>query len=85
MSGSSSYSAEAGTGMKECDVVMKGGVTSGVVYPGAICEIARNYRIRGVGGASAGARWELTPALDGPVSSSTNAREARVRPQGRAT
>ena len=55
MSGSSSYSAEAGTGMKECDVVMNGGVTSGVVYPRAICEIARNYRIRGVGGASAGA------------------------------
>jgi hypothetical protein len=60
MSGSSSYSAEAGTASpwlahRECDVVMKGGVTSGVIYPLAICEIAMNYRLRGVGGASAGA------------------------------
>lgn len=39
----------------ECDVVMKGGVTSGVIYPGAIAAIAERYRLRGVGGASAGA------------------------------
>ena len=24
-----------------CDVVMKGGITSGVVYPPAVCELAR--------------------------------------------
>ncbi|MCP3919186.1 MAG: hypothetical protein GY711_26900 [bacterium] len=40
---------------KECDVVMKGGITSGVVYPLAICELARDYRLRSVGGSSAGA------------------------------
>lgn len=39
----------------ECDVVMKGGITSGVVYPLAICELARTYRFRCIGGTSAGA------------------------------
>jgi Patatin-like phospholipase len=38
-----------------CDVVMKGGITSGVTYPWAICEMAREYRFRNVGGTSAGA------------------------------
>jgi len=38
-----------------CDVVMKGGITSGVVYPHALCELARVYRLRNVGGTSAGA------------------------------
>jgi predicted acylesterase/phospholipase RssA len=40
---------------KECDVVMKGGITSGVLYPTALVAIGRTYRIRGIGGASAGA------------------------------
>ena len=40
---------------RTCDVVMKGGVTSGVVYPHAICELARTYRFVDVGGTSAGA------------------------------
>ncbi len=39
----------------ECDLVMKGGITSGVVYPGALVEFSRSYRFRGMGGASAGA------------------------------
>lgn len=39
----------------ECDLVMKGGITSGVIYPKAVCELARTYRLRSVGGASAGA------------------------------
>src|SRR5215469_5159061 len=38
-----------------CDMVMKGGITSGIVYPLAICEIARTYRLKNVGGTSAGA------------------------------
>ena len=29
---------------RTCDVVMKGGITSGVVYPHALCELARTYR-----------------------------------------
>ncbi|MBK9080798.1 MAG: patatin-like phospholipase family protein [Rhizobiales bacterium] len=39
----------------ECDIVMAGGVTSGVVYPGAVVAIARRYRFRAIGGASVGA------------------------------
>jgi predicted acylesterase/phospholipase RssA len=38
-----------------CDIVMKGGITSGVVYPGAVIELAKRYRFRNIGGASAGA------------------------------
>jgi len=34
---------------------MKGGVTSGVVYPAAVSRLARTYRFVNVGGASAGA------------------------------
>jgi predicted acylesterase/phospholipase RssA len=39
----------------ECDVIMKGGITSGVIYPLAICELATQYRLHNVGGTSAGA------------------------------
>ena len=39
----------------ECDLVMKGGITSGVVYPRALTELAGRYRFRSVGGSSAGA------------------------------
>jgi predicted acylesterase/phospholipase RssA len=38
-----------------CDLVMKGGITSGITYPGAVCEIAKTYRLRSIGGTSAGA------------------------------
>jgi hypothetical protein len=38
-----------------CDVVMKGGITSGVVYPRAVGRLAQTYRFVNVGGASAGA------------------------------
>lgn len=36
---------------RECDVVMKGGITSGVLYPLAVCELAATYRLRNVGGS----------------------------------
>jgi hypothetical protein len=39
----------------ECDIIMKGGITSGVIYPRAVCELAKTYRLRSVGGSSAGA------------------------------
>jgi predicted acylesterase/phospholipase RssA len=39
----------------ECDVLMKGGITSGVIYPHAVCELALTYRLRAIGGSSAGA------------------------------
>lgn len=38
-----------------CDVVMKGGIASGVVYPLAIVELAKRFRFASVGGTSAGA------------------------------
>ena len=34
---------------------MKGGITSGVVYPLAICRLAQTYKFKSVGGTSAGA------------------------------
>jgi predicted acylesterase/phospholipase RssA len=40
---------------QECDVIMKGGITSGVVYPLTICKLATRYRLRNIGGTSAGA------------------------------
>ncbi|AOH85780.1 hypothetical protein AWL63_19335 [Sphingomonas panacis] len=39
----------------ECDMIMKGGITSGVVYPYAVLQIATKYRLRSLGGTSAGA------------------------------
>jgi len=39
----------------ECDLVMKGGVTSGIVYPGALEALSKKYRFRNIGGTSAGA------------------------------
>ena len=38
-----------------CDLVLTGGVASGVVYPWAIVELARAYRFRNIGGTSVGA------------------------------
>lgn len=41
--------------MRYCGIVMKGGVTSGIVYPAAVCEIAKRFIFKSVGGTSAGA------------------------------
>src|SRR5947209_2358340 len=40
---------------KTCDLVMKGGLTSGIVYPAAVLELAKTYKFSCVGGTSAGA------------------------------
>jgi predicted acylesterase/phospholipase RssA len=40
---------------KECDLIMKGGVTSGVVYPKLAAKLAEVYRFVNIGGTSAGA------------------------------
>lgn len=39
----------------ECDIVLKGGITSGIVYPKAIRRLAKSYQFRNIGGTSAGA------------------------------
>jgi predicted acylesterase/phospholipase RssA len=38
-----------------CDIVLKGGITSGVVYPLALVSLAKEYRFSSIGGTSAGA------------------------------
>ena len=38
-----------------CDVVMKGGITSGIVYPNAVLALAERYTFKNIGGTSAGA------------------------------
>jgi hypothetical protein len=38
-----------------CDIVLKGGLTSGVVYPLALVRLAKNFRFSNIGGTSAGA------------------------------
>ncbi len=41
--------------LPNCDIIMKGGITSGVVYPHAVLELSRKHRFRNIGGTSAGA------------------------------
>ena len=38
-----------------CDVVMEGGVTSGIIYASAVAELSKHYRFRNIGGSSIGA------------------------------
>ena len=76
--GTPAYAAEdfAGPRAKECDLVMKGGVTSGVVYPYAILELAKAYRFRSIGGTSAGG---IAAAF---AAAAEYARTVRGDPQG---
>jgi len=39
----------------QCDLVMKGGITSGVIYPRLVARLSRTYDFRCIGGTSAGA------------------------------
>lgn len=39
----------------ECDIVMEGGVTSGVVYPSFVARLATRFTLRSIGGTSVGA------------------------------
>ena len=41
--------------LQPCDLVMKGGITSGVVYPPAVLKLSETYRFCRIGGTSAGA------------------------------
>ncbi|MBL7493401.1 patatin-like phospholipase family protein [Frankia sp. AgB1.9] len=48
--------AGAASGPREqCDLIMQGGITSGIVYPAAVAELHERYDFRSIGGASAGA------------------------------
>lgn len=44
-----------GTERLECDLIMKGGITSGVVYPPVVATLSQRYAFRRIGGSSAGA------------------------------
>jgi hypothetical protein len=46
----------------KCDLVMKGGLTSGVVYPKAVLVLAQKHQFVNIGGTSAGA---IAAALSG--------------------
>jgi predicted acylesterase/phospholipase RssA len=61
--------------LRECDVVMKGGIASGVVYAGAILELAREFRFRSIGGTSAG-------AIGAAVAAAAEFRRQRGGPPG---
>lgn len=51
----SSTPVPALTTYEYCDLVMKGGITSGVIYPAAAVKLAERYRFKNIGGTSAGA------------------------------
>ena len=38
-----------------CDIIMKGGITSGVVYPEGVRVLSEKYRFKSIGGTAAGA------------------------------
>jgi predicted acylesterase/phospholipase RssA len=40
---------------KKCDLVMQGGITSGIVYPATVCRLAQEFKFENIGGTSAGA------------------------------
>jgi len=40
---------------RECDLILKGGVTSGLVFPRVVSTLAQTYRLRNIGGTSSGA------------------------------
>ena len=73
---------------RECDIVMKGGVTSGIVYPPALLELQETYRFNSIGGTSAGAVAGLSPnrptatattAAMSATSAASRTRERRAR------
>lgn len=45
----------SGGASSDCDLVMKGGITSGIIYPRLISELSSRYHFRNIGGTSAGA------------------------------
>ena len=50
----------------QCDIVLRGGIASGIVYPRAIAKLAETYDFRSIGGSSAGAvaaAWTAATAL----------------------
>ncbi|WP_296942494.1 patatin-like phospholipase family protein [uncultured Massilia sp.] len=61
----------------ECDIVMEGGVTSGIVYPAFVARLARRFTLRSIGGASVG-------AVAAVAAAAAQYRRNRARAQGGA-
>jgi hypothetical protein len=61
---------------QECDIILRGGLTSGVIYPGTLVALARHYRFRQVGGASAGA------IAAGMAAAAEFGRQSELNPKG---
>jgi|GEM_PF-477219 len=49
------HAAMAAPSDRFCDVVMEGGITSGIIYASAVVELGRHYRFQSIGGSSIGA------------------------------
>ena len=60
---------------RSLDVTMKGGTTSAVIYPLALCELARHFRFRNLGGASGWSRWVAQA-----ITSASPGKPCRSRP-----
>ncbi|WCT79082.1 patatin-like phospholipase family protein [Novosphingobium humi] len=69
--------------MKYCDLVMKGGITSGIVYPNAVLALARDYRFKNIGGTSAGAIAAAASAAAAYGDRCKAAKQALQRPADR--
>ena len=66
---------------KYCDLVMKGGITSGIVYPNAVLALAREYRFKSIGGTSAGA---IAAAVAAAAACGDRRQQAGEQPPGDA-
>ncbi len=70
----------------ECDLVMKGGITSGVIYPRLVSALSNVYRLRSIGGTSAGAIAAAAAAaaqLGGPCRDEHKGVRETLRAPGR--
>lgn len=67
------------TTLSPCDLVMKGGVTSGIVYPGLVTQLAKRHRFVRIGGSSAGA---IAAALTAAAEFERHERAAGREPAG---
>jgi Patatin-like phospholipase len=67
----------------KCDLIMKGGITSGVIYPQAVCRLATRYQLKQIGGASAGAiAAALSAAAEYHRQHPTDAASTHGKPAG---
>ena len=65
-----------------CDLILEGGVASGVVHPNVVFELARKHRLNAIGATSAGA----APTSAGATTATRGAAPpTKARKSGKAT